>query len=294
MGGGLHIIPNTSGLLRAPQASCLPQTPFSLDEYARLFHAMSRPTVFAALVAAKQHKSRDELEEEQVNPFTLVAEVINDLTWEPDAPAPLPAQPAIVDAGERPYERTPDFLRTKWADVRRVWFNAHILYTASGQNVIALGADLHLYKTFIADDVSVQFKMAVLYAWSIFSCSPTFLQFSIPSLAPADAHEGGYRGSLSSGAGGTPAPSPKRTRGRKRGAQEELYENFDKRMDAMAPPPRPVALDQAEELEALASASKAVEALDQTSVRMRLMIKMADRRAEDMAAARNVTIDLTE
>jgi len=294
MGGGLHIIPNTSGLLRAPQASRPPQTPFSLDEYARWFHAMSRPTVFAALVAAKQHKSRDELEEEQVNPFTLVAEVFNDLTWEPDAPAPLPAQLSIVDGGERPYERTPDFLRTKWADVRRVWSNAHILYTASGQNVVALGAYLHLYKTFIADDVSVLFKMAVLYAWSLFSCSPTFLQFSIRSLAPADAHEGGYRGSLSSGAGGTPAPSPQRTRGRKRGAQEELFENFDKRMDTMAPPPRSVAPDQAEELEALARASKAVEALDQTSVRTRLMSKMADRQAEDMAAARNVTIDLTE
>jgi len=255
MGGELYIIPNTSGVLRAPPASRPPQTPFSLDEYARLFHAMSRPTVFAALVSAKQHKSRDELE---VNPFTLVAEVFNDLTWELDAPAPLPAQLAIVDAGERPYERTPDFLRTKWADVRRVWSNAHILYTASGQKVVALGADLHLYKTFIADDVSVLFKMAVLYAWSLFSCSPTFLQISIRSLAPADAHEGGYRGSLSSGAGGTPAPSPQRNRGRKRGAQEELFENFDKRMEAMAPPPRSVALNQAEELEALARASKAV------------------------------------
>ena len=96
MGGELHIIPNTSGLLRAPPASRPPQTPFALDEYARLFHAMSRPTVFAALVSAKQHKSRDELE---VNPFTLVAEVFNDLTWEPNAPAPLPAQLDIVDAG---------------------------------------------------------------------------------------------------------------------------------------------------------------------------------------------------
>jgi len=77
-------------------------------------------------------------------------------------------------------------------------------------------------------------------------------------LAPADAYEGGYRGSLSSGAGGTPALSPHRTRGRKRGAQEELFEDFDKRMEAMAPPPCSVALKQAEELEALASASKAV------------------------------------
>ena len=60
-----------------------------------------------------------------------------------------------------------------------MWSNAHILYTASGRIVVALGADLHLYKTFIADDVSVPFKMAVLYAWSLFSCSPTILQFSI-------------------------------------------------------------------------------------------------------------------
>jgi len=80
MGEGLHIIANTSGLLRAPQASLLPQSSFSLDEYARLLHSMSKPTVFAALVADKQHKSRDELEEEHINPFTLVAEVFNDVT----------------------------------------------------------------------------------------------------------------------------------------------------------------------------------------------------------------------
>jgi len=64
-------------------------------------------------------------------------------------------------------------------------------------------------------------------------------------------------------------------------------------MEDMAPPPRSVALDQAEELEALAGASKAMEALDQTAVRTRLMGKMADRQAEDMAAARNIKIDLT-
>jgi len=80
MGEGLHIIYNTSGLLRAPQASLLPQSSFSLDKYACLLHSTSKPTVFAALVADKQHKSRDELEEEHINPFTLVAEVFNDVT----------------------------------------------------------------------------------------------------------------------------------------------------------------------------------------------------------------------
>jgi len=113
-------------------------------------------------------------------------------------------------------------------------------------------------------------------------------------LAPADAHEGEYRVSLSPGADGTLSPSPQRTRGRNRGAQEELFENFDKCTEAMAPPPLSVALGQDEEPEAPARASKAVNALDQTSVRMRLMRNTADRQAEDMAASRNVAIDIAE
>lgn len=127
-------------------------------------------------------------------------------------------QLAVFDAGERLCEQTPDFLRTKWADVRRVSSNAHILYTASGNNVVAPGADFHLYKKFIADDVSALFKMALLYAWSLFSCSPAFQKISIRSLAPADAHDCAYRRSVSSGGDGTLVPSPHRTRGRKRGA----------------------------------------------------------------------------
>jgi len=120
MRGGLHIISRTSGLLCTTQASRAPQSPRSLDESARLLHATFRPTVFAAFVVAEKHESRDELEKEPVNPHNIVAEVFNNITWEPDAPVPLPVQLAVVDAGERTYDRAPDLLRTRWADVRRV------------------------------------------------------------------------------------------------------------------------------------------------------------------------------
>jgi len=179
-----------SGGATAAQAPTTP--PMEIEEFARLFHTIKDPSVFAFLLRAKQHRTSLELDGSPSDAWSEhVAALYNDSEFKPSHCAVLPLSLIPVTPEASPRRRAGHFLKTKWADTRRHWSVTYARYTKSGQSEPATGDQVASFAKFLPSVVSALMKSAVLYAWTLFHHSPELLSYSARALPRSMAVEEG-------------------------------------------------------------------------------------------------------
>jgi len=274
-----------SGSATAAQAPTTP--PMEIDEFARLFHTIKDPSVFAFLLRAKQHRTRLELDGAPSDAWSEHVEALyNDSEFKPSRCAVVPLSLIPVTPEAAPRRRAGHFLKTKWADARRHWSVAYARYTKSGQSEPATGDQVASFANFIPSDVSALMKSAVLYAWTLFQHSPELLSYSARALPRSMAVEegGGDEDDLAD-------PQVHVARKRRASAAHDLATTIKECIAATAPSKRNKSSEEAETLETLARTAREIETMDRTGAGVRLLQRMLKSQSLSLARSMDMNLD---
>ena len=116
------------------------ELPFEVSEYARLLHVLMDPRMLASLARDCGRKSRDDLDREPEDPWSLsFGPLYNDPSFKPPRTSQLAGGVTLeeiddIDPSILIRERPVAVLKKKWGEVRSAYTVAYENYQQSGQN----------------------------------------------------------------------------------------------------------------------------------------------------------------